>query len=257
MSVASCSRCVGVSLVPMAIVCMLANGLLLLPNLQACYLLDGHVTREATWGTGLWASGFLNILSHSIRCVGVSLVPMAIVCMLANGLLLLPNLQACYLLDGHVTREATWGTGLWASGFLVLIGARGFVIGSSREGRCAYRIEMLCQVGCSCVALAAAAFCCLVSATGLVQGPLCLHNSTQGLAWEMPLKPQKTGDPIYLYDRTLWPAACEEPRNVVQWNVVLFSVLMATSGLQALLCAAHTINAILGIIFGPRFCKNK
>ncbi|XP_024297787.1 transmembrane 4 L6 family member 5 isoform X1 [Oncorhynchus tshawytscha] len=191
------------------------------------------------------------------RCVGVSLVPMAFVCMLANGLLLLPDLQARYLLDGHVTREARWGTGLWASGFLVLIGARGFVIGSSREGCCAYRIEMLCQVGCSCVALAAAVFCCLVSATGLVQGPLCLHNSTQGLAWEMPLKPQKSGDPIYLFDRTLWPAACEEPRNVVQWNVVLFSVLMATSGLQAVLCAAHTINAILGIIFGPRFCKNQ
>uniref|UniRef100_A0A8C8MGS6 Uncharacterized protein n=1 Tax=Oncorhynchus tshawytscha TaxID=74940 RepID=A0A8C8MGS6_ONCTS len=168
------------------------------------------------------------------RCVGVSLVPMAFVCMLANGLLLLPDLQARYLLDGHVTREARWGTGLWASGFL-----------------------MLCQVGCSCVALAAAVFCCLVSATGLVQGPLCLHNSTQGLAWEMPLKPQKSGDPIYLFDRTLWPAACEEPRNVVQWNVVLFSVLMATSGLQAVLCAAHTINAILGIIFGPRFCKNQ
>lgn len=51
--------------------------------------------------------------------MGVSLVPMAFVCMLANGLLLLPDLKAHYLLDGHVTREARWGTGLWASGFLV------------------------------------------------------------------------------------------------------------------------------------------
>uniref|UniRef100_A0A4W5QTA6 Si:dkey-83h2.3 n=1 Tax=Hucho hucho TaxID=62062 RepID=A0A4W5QTA6_9TELE len=189
MCVASCSRCVGVSLVPMAFVCMLANGLLLLPDLQARYLLDGHVTREARWGTGLWASGFLMCSNH--------LQPLQA-----------PFLSSCNSMD--------------------------------LPPSCG---QMLCQVGCSCVALAAAAFCCLVSATGLVQGPLCLHNSTH--------------DPIYLFDRTLWPSACEEPRNVVQWNVVLFSVLMATSGLQAILCAAHAINAILGIIFGPRFCKNK
>ncbi|XP_034149794.1 transmembrane 4 L6 family member 1 [Esox lucius] len=191
------------------------------------------------------------------RCVGVSLVSMAVVCILANGLLLFPDLQARYLLEGHVTREARWGTGLWASGFLVVIGARGFIIGSSKKGPCAYRIEMLCQVGCSCVALAAAAFSCLVSAIGLVHGPLCLHNGTQGLAWDVPLKQQTSGDPIYLYDRKLWASACVEPRNIVQWNVALFCVLMATSGLQALVCAAHAINAILGIIFGPSFCKNK
>ncbi|KAJ7995093.1 hypothetical protein DPEC_G00240990 [Dallia pectoralis] len=191
------------------------------------------------------------------RCIGGSLISLAVVCILANGLLLFPDLQARYMLEGHVTREARLGTGLWASGLLIVIVSRGFIIGSSKKGQCAFRIEMLSQVGYSCVALAAAAFSCLVSATGLVQGPLCLHNGTQGLAWDVPLKPLTRGDPIYLYDKKLWAYTCVEPRNIVQWNVALFCVLMAASGLEALLCVLHAINAIAGLIFGPSFCKNK
>lgn len=41
----------------------------------------------------------------------------------------------------------------------------------------------------SCLGLLAASACCVVSATGLVQGPLCLYNSSSGLTWGVPLKP--------------------------------------------------------------------
>lgn len=51
--------------------------------------------------------------------MGVSLIPMAIICMVSNVLLLFPELKMNFLLEGHVTREATWATGLWGSGFLV------------------------------------------------------------------------------------------------------------------------------------------
>ncbi|KAJ8368122.1 hypothetical protein SKAU_G00081500 [Synaphobranchus kaupii] len=191
------------------------------------------------------------------RCMGVSLVPLAILSMVANALLLFPNLQTRYLLEGHVTREATWGTGLWASGFLVLLAARGFVSSSSKTGCCVFRAEMLCQVGYSCIALAAAGTCFLVSGTGLVEGPLCLHNGTQGPNWEVPLKRRLVRDRNYLYERDQWASACLEPQGVVLWNVVLFSLLMATSGIQVLLCAAHTLNALLGILCGPGFHNNK
>ncbi|KAL4605005.1 transmembrane 4 L6 family member 5-like [Arapaima gigas] len=59
MCITRCSRFVGVSLVPMAILCMVANTLLLFPNLETRYLLEHHVTREAVWSSGLWASGLL------------------------------------------------------------------------------------------------------------------------------------------------------------------------------------------------------
>uniref|UniRef100_A0A3Q2U8A6 Uncharacterized protein n=1 Tax=Fundulus heteroclitus TaxID=8078 RepID=A0A3Q2U8A6_FUNHE len=142
-----------------------------------------------------------------LRCVGVSLVPMAIICMLSNILLLLPELKPRFLLEGHVTREATWATGLWGSGLLALY---------------------------SCVGLLAASGCSLVSATGLSQGPLCLYNSIQTRRWR------------YLYNQTLWSGVCMAPRSVVQWNVVLFSIMGITSALQAVLCGLNILNSLLG-----------
>ena len=58
-------------------------------------------------------------VSRCLHCVGLGLLPTAVICIVANILLLLPNLDVHFLLDGHVTREATWATGLWGSGLLV------------------------------------------------------------------------------------------------------------------------------------------
>uniref|UniRef100_A0A672H636 Uncharacterized protein n=1 Tax=Salarias fasciatus TaxID=181472 RepID=A0A672H636_SALFA len=172
--------------------------------------------------------------SLCLRCVGISLVPMAILSMLSNILLLLPELDVRFLLDGHVTREAAWSTGLWGSGFLVLPGT------------------LLCCMLYSCVCLLAAATCCLVSATGLSQGPLCLYNSSSGQVWGVPL--HYSG---YLYNRTLWTGVCLSPRAVVQWNVVLFSVMGGSSALQTLLCGINLINSVLGLLIGHSCCHNK
>uniref|UniRef100_A0A3Q4GUA5 Uncharacterized protein n=1 Tax=Neolamprologus brichardi TaxID=32507 RepID=A0A3Q4GUA5_NEOBR len=148
-------------------------------------------------------------VSRCLRCVGVSLVPMAIVCILCNILLLVPELKIQFLLDGHVTREATWATGLWGSGFLVILTA-------------------LLKLLYSCLCLLSAASCSLVSATGLSQGPLCLYNDSSGPTWGVPLH---SG---YLFNRTLWSGVCLEPSSVVQWNLVLFSVMGTVSGLQTI-----------------------
>nr|XP_020477457.1 transmembrane 4 L6 family member 5-like [Monopterus albus] len=196
-------------------------------------------------------------VSRCLWCVGVSLVPMAIICMLSNILLLLPELKIHFLLEGHVTREASWATGLWGSGFLVLLGAWAFVQSSKTQGCCAFRSQMLCQVLYSCVCLVAASSCCLVSATGLSRGPLCLYNTTSGLIWGVPLQPLPDCHSGYLYNRTLWSGVCLQPHAVVQWNMVLFSVMGGTSGLQTLLCAANIINSLLGLILGQGCCHNK
>ncbi|XP_047450598.1 transmembrane 4 L6 family member 1-like [Mugil cephalus] len=78
MCVSSCLQCVGVSLVPMATVCMLSNLLLLLPEFSIHFLLEGHVTREATWATGLWGSGFL--VRSSCPHVPMSSCPHVLMC---------------------------------------------------------------------------------------------------------------------------------------------------------------------------------
>ncbi|XP_054649494.1 transmembrane 4 L6 family member 5 [Dunckerocampus dactyliophorus] len=116
---------------------------------------------------------------------------------------------------------------------------------------------MLRQALYSCVCLLAAGVCCLVSATGLVQGPRCLYNTTSGPVWGVPLKPTADRDAGYLYNRTQWSGVCLEPRGVILWNVVLFSVLGAASGLQMFLCGTNVVNALLGLILGRGACNNK
>ncbi|XP_028275185.1 transmembrane 4 L6 family member 1 [Parambassis ranga] len=196
-------------------------------------------------------------VSMCLRCVGVSLVPMAIICILSNILLLLPELRIQFLVEGHVTREATWATGLWGSGFLVLLGARAFVQSSRTKGCCAFRSQMLCQALYSCVCLLAAGSCCLVSATGLSQGPLCLYNTSSGATWGVPLQPVPDRHTGYLYNSSLWSSVCLEPRSVVQWNVVLFSLMAGSSGLQTVLCGINVLNSLLGLILGQGFCHSK
>ncbi|KAE8294754.1 Transmembrane 4 L6 family member 5 [Larimichthys crocea] len=196
-------------------------------------------------------------VARCLQCVGVSLVPMAIICLLSNILLLFPDLKTEFLLKGHVTREATWATGVWGPGILGLITARAFVQSSKTRGCFAFRSQMLCQVLYSCMCLLAAGSCCLVSATGLSQGPLCLYNTTSGQKWGVPLQPVPDVHAGYLYNRTLWSGVCLEPRGVVLWNVALFSVMGAASGLQTLLCGANILNSLLGLILGQGFCHNK
>uniref|UniRef100_A0A3P8U8E2 Si:dkey-83h2.3 n=1 Tax=Amphiprion percula TaxID=161767 RepID=A0A3P8U8E2_AMPPE len=195
-------------------------------------------------------SKFTRSFNRCLRCVGVSLVPMAIVCMLSNVLLLFPDLKVRFLLEGHVTREAAWATGVWGSGITVHVNR--LIPGSTGSSSMLFPVfQMLCQVLVSCACLLAAASCCLVSATGLSQGPLCLYNSSSGPTWGVPLH---SG---YLYNRTLWSGVCLEPGSVVQWNVVLFSVMGGTSGLQTLLCGFNVLNSLLGLILGQGFCHNK
>lgn len=53
----------------------------------------------------------------------------------------------------------------------------------------------------------------------------------------------------YLTKRECWQA-CDEPKNVVAFNVSLFFTLIAASFLQALLCASQMINGLFGCLCG-------
>ncbi|KAI4901367.1 hypothetical protein NFI96_014162, partial [Prochilodus magdalenae] len=197
---------------------------------------------------------------YSTRCsrlLGLTMVPVAVVSTLANVLLLFPDLHHRYLIERHVTPEAVWCTGIWLSGFVVLVAARGFASRYTKEGCCLFRADMLCRIAYSCVALCAAAFCYLFNYNGLMRGPLCLHNGTEGLEWDRPLKRQDIHEVSYLWEPERWASACLEPRGVVMWNIVLFSTIMAASGLQAMICVVQIVHTMLGVIFGPQICKNK
>ncbi|KAI5625614.1 transmembrane 4 L6 family member 19-like, partial [Silurus asotus] len=178
----------------------------------------------------------------------VVMIFLAIVSTAANLLLLFPGLTYTYLVENHVTPEATWCTGIWASGFVVLVAVRGFASNNAKNGCCHFRADMLCRIIYSCVAVLVAGLCFQFNCAGLTKGPQCLHNGTEGLQWERPLKIKNLN---YLYMPERWASACEKPRNVVVWNIVLFSTIMAVNVLQALFCVVQILSAIHGLVFGP------
>lgn len=57
-----------------------------------------------------------------------------------------------------------------------------------------------------------------------------------------------------MLNRTQW-SLCEEPPNIVSWNVTLFSLLVAASCLEFLLCGMQVVNASIGVFCGD--CRKK
>ncbi|RXM31454.1 hypothetical protein EOD39_6958 [Acipenser ruthenus] len=121
---------------------------------------------------------------------------------------------------------------------------------------------MLCSTLYSAVALTGSTLCFGICCTGLVKGPLCAYkvtfsNRSQGLEWGYPLEQFSTREVNYLYNHTSWFTVCVEPHNVVLWNVVLFCILLALSGAEALLCVVQILNGITGCVFGSGVRNNK
>ncbi|XP_047676252.1 transmembrane 4 L6 family member 4 [Tachysurus fulvidraco] len=183
------------------------------------------------------------------------MILLAVVSTLANLLLLFPGLNYKYLLENNITPEATWCTGIWAAGFVALVAIRGFGSNDTKKGCCQFRANMLCRVAYAVVALVFAGLCFQFNSTGLTRGPLCLHNGTEGLKWDRPLRLMNLDAKSYLYEPERWASACEEPRDVIVWNIVLFATIMAVNGLQAIFCVVQILRAVHGAIFGPG--KNK
>lgn len=53
----------------------------------------------------------------------------------------------------------------------------------------------------------------------------------------------------YLFEYNKW-SECQEPQNIVQWNVTLFSILLVLGGVEFILCFMQIINGILGGLCG-------
>ncbi|OBS60506.1 hypothetical protein A6R68_08369, partial [Neotoma lepida] len=53
----------------------------------------------------------------------------------------------------------------------------------------------------------------------------------------------------YLLEPHTW-SKCHEPKNIVEWNVTLFSILLALGGIEFILCLTQVINGVLRGICG-------
>ncbi|XP_023099568.2 transmembrane 4 L6 family member 5 isoform X1 [Felis catus] len=184
------------------------------------------------------------------RCVGLTLIPLSLLCILANALLLVPGGKTTWT-DGHLSLQVWLMAGFIGGGLMVLCpgiaAVRAGGKGCCGAGCCGNRCRMLRSVFSSAFGTLGAIYCLSVSGVGLRTGPKCLINGQ----WDYHFKDVPGS---YLRNRTLWDA-CEEPPRVVYWNVTLFSLLVFASCLELVLCGVQLVNASLGVFCGD--CRKK
>ncbi|XP_008568337.1 PREDICTED: transmembrane 4 L6 family member 5 [Galeopterus variegatus] len=184
------------------------------------------------------------------RCVGLSLIPLSLVCILANTLLLVPNGKTTWT-NENLTSQVWYMAGFIGGGLMVLCpgiaAVRAGGKGCCGAGCCGNRCRMLRSVFCSAFGVLGAIYCLAVSAAALQIGPKCFMNGK----WDYHFKGTSGA---YLRNQTQWDL-CEEPPHVVAWNVTLFSLLVAASCLEIVLCGIQLVNATLGVFCGD--CRGK
>ncbi|XP_067827950.1 transmembrane 4 L6 family member 1-like [Heptranchias perlo] len=102
------------------------------------------------------------------------------------------------------------------------------------------------------VSILGATYCFGISTLGLIYGPLCRHSQGhQDLKWGRPFQNNLTGfsSDSYLVNQAVWDQ-CREPKNIVAFNLMLFSVQLGSSAIEVLLCFMQMINGLVGCICG-------
>lgn len=190
------------------------------------------------------------------KCIGYILLTLAVLSIVANILLYFPNGETKYAQENHLSRYVWFFEGIAGAGLLMLIPA--FVcIGLEEENccgccgnqNCGRSCAMLGSVVAALIGIVGAGYCLIISALGLAEGPLCLNNNQ----WTYPFVDSNAH---YLADHSTW-SQCDEPKNVVVWNVTLFSILLGLSGIEIILCLIQVINGLIGGICGACCCQEK
>ncbi|XP_057697392.1 transmembrane 4 L6 family member 4-like [Corythoichthys intestinalis] len=197
------------------------------------------------------------------RCLGISLMPLVVGCVLCNILLFFPGGN---VVDSeNITKQVWYFGGILGSGVLVIFPALVFLCQKNNDcfgccGResCGRRFTMLSSIlFAAVVGLLGAGYSVIISALAIKHGPKCevkAGSATTGDAttasattdnptkWEYPFE-----DGAYVTDSTIW-SKCTAPVGVVPWHLSLFSVLLVMGSIQLVLCAVPVIKGLLSAL---------
>ncbi|KAM8953749.1 transmembrane 4 L6 family member 4-like [Pelodytes ibericus] len=184
------------------------------------------------------------------KCLGIALIPLAVLCVLANILLFFPGGKVAKE-NGHISDEVWYFGGIMGSGLLMIFPALIFLglknndcCGCCANESCGKRFAMFSSILFAAIGFVGAGYCFIISVVAISRGPKCLTID----GWDYPFE---NGD--HLWDSGLWKR-CKQPAHIVQWNLTLFSLLLIMSGVQAVLCAVQAINGLIGTICGDCKC---
>ncbi|XP_074154456.1 transmembrane 4 L6 family member 4 isoform X2 [Sminthopsis crassicaudata] len=162
------------------------------------------------------------------RCVGGTLIPLAISATLTNILLFFPGAKK---MDNNInlSEEVWYFGGILGSGVLML------------------NTMMFLGTG-----IVGALYAFAISVVAIIRGPKCLVGNN---TWEYPFH---NGN--YLKDTGLWNN-CKEPIHIVPWNLSFFSIQLIISGIQISLCGSYVTKICCGVSCKkcqcPKICRGK
>uniref|UniRef100_A0A673CM16 Transmembrane 4 L six family member 4 n=1 Tax=Sphaeramia orbicularis TaxID=375764 RepID=A0A673CM16_9TELE len=167
------------------------------------------------------------------KCLGICLIPLAILCVLCNILLFFPG--GTVVDTTYITTEAFYFGGIVGSGVLVSKIYHWITLTTQkRKHRTFSHCSMLSSILFAAVGVLGAGYSVIVSAIAMDRGPRC---RTWG---------NDTYEDDYLSNHTLWED-CEGPKGVVTWHLTLFSMLLIMGVIQVALCAVQVVNGLLGM----------
>ncbi|XP_058517147.1 transmembrane 4 L6 family member 4 [Ochotona princeps] len=189
------------------------------------------------------------------KCLGGTLIPLAVIGLLANILLFFPGGKVSDSND-HITDEVWYFGGIAGSGVLMIFPALVFLglknndcCGCCGNQGCGKRFAMFTSTIFAAIGFVGAGYSFIISAVAINKGPKCLiaGDSSSG-TWGYPFE---NGN--YLGNHSIW-SQCREPRDIVPWNLTLFSILLVVGIVQMCLCAIQVVNGLLGTLCGDCRC---
>ncbi|KAM4749204.1 transmembrane 4 L6 family member 4-like [Rhinophrynus dorsalis] len=193
------------------------------------------------------------------KFIALSLYPFSVLCIICNILLFFPgwSVDAINNPNEKITPEVLYLGGIMGSGVMVLIPAI-YIQCTGRRGHCNNRCGMFISIIIAAVGVCGALYGFIASVLGLINGPRCLYEFISGrIEWSIPFKldlEYLNLDRSYLFHKDVW-SRCIEPSGVVEFNIVLFSTILAASAIQIVLCAIQMVNGLFGCICGT--CSSK
>ncbi|XP_059956190.1 transmembrane 4 L6 family member 18 [Mesoplodon densirostris] len=182
-------------------------------------------------------------------CLSSLLIPLALWSIIVNILLYFPNGQASYASSNKLTNYVWYFEGICFSGIMMLIVAAILLVLENdnnykccQSENCSKKYMTLLSMIFSALGIAFSGYCLVISALGLLQGPYC--RTLDG--WEYAFEGTAGR---FLTDSSIW-IQCLEPAHVVEWNIILFSILIALSGLQVIVCLIRVVIQLSKILCG-------
>ncbi|XP_068960544.1 transmembrane 4 L6 family member 4-like isoform X2 [Petaurus breviceps papuanus] len=192
------------------------------------------------------------------KCLGCTLIPLAILGTLANILLFFPG---AHKIDNNtnLSEEVWYFGGILGCGVLMIFPSVS-LLNLKKSDCCAYsaqedygkRLKMFNTMLFAGTGIVGALYAFAISVVAISRGPKCfVGNDT----WKYPFC---NGN--YLTDRDSW-SSCIEPLNIVPWNLSLFSIQLIISSIQMLLCSTQVVKSLFAIICEngccPEICGRK